>query len=245
MGEMTEHSGYSRAAHHGTGPGEFTPDGCSVQLYTKLPESGEIDVVDRAAPGRGSLLELGCGAGRLTGRLRGLGFRVTAVDESAGMLAHLPDGVTAVRSTIEDLALGERFDVVTLMSFLVNTADPGLCRRLLAACARHVADDGQVLVQREPDDRNTARRPGDSWSRDGMTITVLELEPVGGGVYRKQVGYEHEGTRWTQTYYARALTTAAFESELAAAGLTVDAYLTDDRSWVRAVPAQRNGGGCG
>ena len=41
---------------------------------------------------------------------------------------------------------------------------------------------------------------------------------------------------WTKTFGSRPLTTAAFERALAAAGLTVDAYLAADGGWVRAVP---------
>lgn len=230
---------FTREEHAGTGPGEFTPDGCSVQLYTRLPDMGEAEAVSGAVPAGGSLLELGAGAGRMTRGLLARGFRVTAVDESAAMLAHvdrLGGGATSVCAAIEDLDLGERFDVVTLASFLVNTADPALCRRLLETCARHVAADGYVIVQREPDDRHETRKAGDSVHHDGLTITVLGLDPVGGGVSRTRVGYESAGTRWTQTYYSRSLTADAFEAELAAAGLALDAYLTDDRSWVRAVP---------
>jgi hypothetical protein len=44
---------------------------------------------------------------------------------------------------------------------------------------------------------------------------------------------------WTQTFTAERLDNQALEAALAEAGLAVDAYLTPDGSWVRAVPVSR------
>ena len=41
---------------------------------------------------------------------------------------------------------------------------------------------------------------------------------------------------WTQTFTARRLDDAELAAVLADAGLRLDRYLTDDRSWLRAVP---------
>ena len=224
---------YTRDAHEGTGPGEFTPDGCSVQMYSRLPDNGETGIIAGAVPHGGTLLELGAGAGRMTGPLVARGFRVTAVDESAPMLARI-EGAETVLSAIEDLDLGRRFDVVTLTSFLVNTADPALRDRLLRTCARHVADDGRVLIQREPDGRHESRKPGPEWSRDGMRISVVSMAPVSEGVSRTCIGYDFGDAQWTQTFYSRRMRTPEFEAALGEAGLTVERYLTDDRSWVLA-----------
>jgi SAM-dependent methyltransferase len=53
-------------------------------------------------PSGASILELGSGAGRVTHPLVELGYAVTAVDESAEMLARVR-GARTVRSTIERL----------------------------------------------------------------------------------------------------------------------------------------------
>lgn len=226
---------FTRSHHSGTGPGDFTPDGCSVEMYARLPETGETEIIAPALPTAAGLLELGAGAGRMTRPLLERGFRVTAVDESPQMLERIA-GARTVCAPIEDLDLGERFDAVLLASLLVNTADPAQCARLLRTCARHVADDGAVIIQREPDDRHESRRAGDTVTHAGMTITVLAIDPVADGVSRTRVAYEFEGTRWTQTYYSRRLLRPAFEAALREAGLAVDAYLTEDGTWVRAVP---------
>ena len=60
------------------------PDGSPVGLYARLPELGEGEAVAAALPAGASVLELGCGTGRITRQLVRLGHRVTAVHESGG-----------------------------------------------------------------------------------------------------------------------------------------------------------------
>ena len=134
----------------GTGPGAFTPDGCAVDLYTRLPVRDEPEIVASAMPPPVTLLELGAGAGRVTRALTTWGYAVTAVDESPEMLAHVT-GAPTVCSSIEDLRLPERYDVVLLSSFLVHAPDPAVRAALLETCRRHVAPGGVVLIQREGD----------------------------------------------------------------------------------------------
>lgn len=54
-------------ANAGTGPGVITPDGCAVDFYALLPPMGEPEIIAAAAPPGASILELGCGTGRLLG----------------------------------------------------------------------------------------------------------------------------------------------------------------------------------
>jgi SAM-dependent methyltransferase len=134
------------AQSYGTGPGVITADGCSVEFYARITAMGEPAIVHDAAGPGASILELGSGTGRITHPLTELGHRVVAVDESPEMLARIHDAET-VCARIEDLALGRRFDAVLLASHLIN-ADPAPRTAFLAACRRHVADDGCVIVQR-------------------------------------------------------------------------------------------------
>ncbi|MGV9271297.1 class I SAM-dependent methyltransferase [Kitasatospora sp. NPDC003701] len=223
-----------RNGYDGTGPGAITPDGCAVEMYERLPANGEPEVIERLVPAGARILELGCGVGRMTHPLLNRGFAVTAVDESAEMLARVR-GARTVRSPIERLDLGERFDVVLLASFLVHAGDPAVRQGLLDTCRRHVADDGLVLLQREGEDwqRDVPReRP---LGRDGL-VRVASVTPAGSGVNSVHVEYEFPDARWTQTFLSRPLDTAAFEQALADAGLTVDSYPTEDRTWVLARP---------
>ncbi|MDO0928203.1 class I SAM-dependent methyltransferase [Streptomyces sp. TG1A-8] len=228
---MTEKT---REGYDGTGPGAITPDGCAVELYARLPVGDEPDVIAAAVPAGSHILELGSGVGRVTHALLERGFAVTAVDESPEMLARVR-GARTVCSPIEDLDLPERFDVVILASFLVHAGDPGVRRGLLRTCARHVAEGGCVLIQREPEDYHS-RVPRERTDPNGFTIRILSAEPVGDGVNSVRAEYVFPDALWTQTFLSRPLTRAAFEEALAEAGLEVDAYLTPDRMWVRAVP---------
>ncbi|ANS64531.1 hypothetical protein SLINC_2307 [Streptomyces lincolnensis] len=224
-----------RAGYQGTGPGAITPDGCAVELYSRLPVGPEPDIVAGAVPAGAHILELGSGVGRMTHPLQERGLTVTAVDESAEMLERVR-GARTICAPIEDLDLGETFDVVLLASFLVHAGDVEVRRGLLRTCVRHVAPGGCVLIQREGEDYHT-RVPRERVDPSGFTLRIASSEPLGGGVHSVRAEYEFPDATWTQTFRARPLTKEQFEEALGEAGLRVDRYLTEDRIWVRAVPA--------
>jgi SAM-dependent methyltransferase len=223
-----------RAGHQGTGPGAITPDGCAVELYSRLPAGPEADIIEAAVPAGASILELGSGVGRMTHPLLERGFTVTAVDESAEMLQRVR-GARTIHSPIEDLDLDETFDVVLLASFLVHTADPEVRRGLLRTCARHVAEDGCVLIQREGENYHTDV-PRERHDPTGFIVRIVSSDPIGDGVHSVHAEYEFPDATWTQTFRVRPMTREQFEEALAKAGLKVDRCLTDDGIWVRAVP---------
>jgi SAM-dependent methyltransferase len=245
----------------GTGPGVITPDGCAVELYRVLPAMGEPEVVHAAIPARAGILELGAGAGRVTRRLVALGHPVVAVDESAEMLAWVREadahrggsgagsttstsaglasvGAETVRARIQELDLGRRFEVVLLASFLVNTDDGDLRRRFLEACRRHVGEGGCVLIQRHPPAWFDEAVDGER--TDGrITFRLRDLSRPGPGLLTATAEYQVGERVWTQRFTAERLDDEALAAALAEAGLAVDAYLTGDGSWVRAVPLAR------
>ncbi|MFE3900885.1 class I SAM-dependent methyltransferase [Streptomyces sp. NPDC059153] len=224
-----------REGYSGTGPGAITPDGCAVELYSRLTVGDEPEVIAAAVPAGASILELGCGAGRVTHPLIARGFDVTAVDESAQMLEHIR-GARTVQSPIESLDLGgETFDVVMLASFLVHTSEHRVRDGMLRACRNHVKDGGAVLIQREGADYHT-NLPRERVDPGGCTVRIVSAEPVGDGVDSVHAEYLFDDARWTQTFLSRELSKEQFEGYLEAAGLTVDRYLTDDGIWVRALP---------
>ncbi|MFH9398207.1 class I SAM-dependent methyltransferase [Streptomyces sp. NPDC017638] len=224
----------TREGYEGTGPGAITPDGCAVEVYARLPVGDEPDIIAAAVPAGAHILELGSGAGRVTHPLLERGFTVTAVDESAAMLARVR-GARTICGPIETLDLGEKFDVVMLASFLVHAGDEEVRRGLLRTCVRHVARDGCVLVQREGADHHT-NVPRERVDPSGFTVRIASVEPAGEGVNSVRAEYVFPDAVWTQTFLSRPLTKEQFESALAEAGLEVDAYLTPDGIWVRAVP---------
>jgi SAM-dependent methyltransferase len=223
----------------GSGPGVITPDGCAVDFYALLPAMGEPEVVHAAIPVGASVLELGAGAGRITHPLVELGHPVVAVDESPEMLAHI-HGADIVTAQIQALDLGRRFDAVLLASFMVNTADGALRRGFLRACRRHLRDDGRVLLQRHAPAWFDEAAEGET-TREGITFGLRDLERPGPGLLSATTEYRVGDRLWTQWFTARRLDDAELAAALAEADLAVDAYLTGDRSWVRAAPAPLGG----
>ena len=225
----------------GTGPGAITPDGCAVELYALVPARDEPAIIDGAAPPNASILELGCGAGRVTHPLLALGHSVVGVDESPEMLAHVR-GARTVPARIDGLDLGELFDVVVLASHLVNVPDDDLLADFLATCARHVRETGCVVIQRHPvswfDTVAPSRRTAPA-GEGGEAITYV-LDGISRPTPDHIAGtaeYLVGDRRWTQTFVARRLDDERLGTALAAVGLRLDdAYLTDDGGWVRARP---------
>jgi SAM-dependent methyltransferase len=221
----------------GTGPGVITPDGCAVELYRLLPPMGEPEIVHAAIPAHADILELGAGAGRVTHALVALGHPVVAVDESAEMLACIR-GAETVLAKIQRLRLDRRFDVVLLASQLVNVPDRALRRRFLETCRAHVRGQGWVLVQRhEPAWFDEAAE--EERTTGGITFRLRDLRRPAPGLLAATAEYQAGQRVWTQTFTAERLDDQALAAALAEAGLAVDAYLTKDGSWVRAVPLAR------
>jgi SAM-dependent methyltransferase len=221
------------AKPYGTGPGVITPDGCAVDFYALMPDFGEPGIVHEATGAGASILELGCGAGRVTRPLVALGHPVVAVDESAEMLAHVRDAET-VRARIQDLSLGRRFGAVLLASHLINV-DSETRRVFLDVCREHVADDGCVIVQQHSPEWFSAAQDNEV-TRDGIILRLRDVSRPAPNLVSATVEYVVGDRCWTQTFTTMRLDEAELAAALAAAGLHLDRYLTEDRSWFRAVP---------
>ncbi|MBW3651404.1 MAG: class I SAM-dependent methyltransferase, partial [Actinobacteria bacterium] len=117
---------------------------------------GEADFVFAFAPR--SVLDAGCGTGRVALELARRGVEVVGVDNDASMLAtarklgppprsegRSGPGSTWVEADLTQLALERVFDVVVMAGNVPLFTPPGTQAALVAGCARHVAPDG-VLV---------------------------------------------------------------------------------------------------
>ncbi|GAA3940134.1 class I SAM-dependent methyltransferase [Actinomadura viridis] len=221
----------------GTGPGPIAPDGSAVELYAALGPGPDADIVDAAVPAGAAILELGAGAGRTAHELHARGHHVVAVDESPEMLARVRDVVT-VCETIEDLSLGRAFDAVLMASHLVNVPDDGLCDRMLRTCRRHVRPGGTVILQRHaPGWFDDPPRSLEGGGPADAATALREVTRPGPGLLSATAEYRLDGRVWTHSFTVRRLDDARLDRVLADAGLALDAYLTADRTWVRAVPA--------
>lgn len=221
------------AVFDGSGPGEQTGDGCSVELYRRLPYAGELADIEAALQGAGEVLELGCGTGRLCARLQQLGLQVTGVDASAAMLAQLPPGVAGVEAAIETLALGRRWPVVLLPSHLIHHPDAALRRQFVASARRHLAADGRFFVQcHRPGWLETAE-PGALGTLGGIRLQLEQVERRPGAV-RMRLRYEADDAHWTQRFEHALLDRAAIEAGLAEGGF--GAFAWHGPVWVSSRP---------
>jgi hypothetical protein len=147
-------------------------------------------------------------------------------------------GAETVRAKIQHLRLRRRFDLVLLASFLVNVPDRTLRRRFLAACRDHVDEGGCVLVQRHPPEWFDEAVEGERVT-GGIVFRLRDLRRPGPGLVAATAEYQVGERVWTQRFTAERVDNLALEAALGEAGLAVDAYLTGDGSWVRAVPVSR------
>jgi SAM-dependent methyltransferase len=222
--------------HTGTGPGAITSDGCAVEFYALLPTFGEPEIVHAAVPPGASILELGCGTGRILRPLAALGHPVTGVDDSPDMLARVPDLPTAC-SPIQSLRLGRRFGVVLLASTMIN-ADPVTRRQFLATVRHHLHDEGiAVFQQNQPD-----------WFESFQDHEPVRDDP--GGIRRViraahwapprmhiEVEYQVGGRVWTHAWTNYQISDVELAADLAAADLRFGDWLTGDHAWFTARPA--------
>ena len=134
--------------YRGVGRGPKTRDGCSVDLYLKLPYQGEVELFQPCITAGSSVIELGCGVGRITRELLARGYRVTAVDNSPDMLVHVPSQASKICADIEALVLEATFDAVILASCLVNVSDDAIRAAQLAKCRDLLKPGGRLILER-------------------------------------------------------------------------------------------------
>jgi SAM-dependent methyltransferase len=180
------------------------------------------------------ILELGCGAGRLTHRLVELGHAIVGVDQSPEMLAHIR-GAETVLADIETLDLGRTFPAVLLASQLVNT--PNLQQRsaFLMSCRRDVEPDGVVVIQRTP--LRLATSP------DADADVVIEVHGfrrwlhnprLQGRILSGEMHYQVGDREWSQPFSTHILDDEEIANELVSIGLRLDRWLDPERLWLTA-----------
>ena len=211
----------------------IAPDGSPIVLYASLPPLGEPELIHGAVPAGAEILELGAGAGRVTHPLLALGHPVVAVDNSAEMLARI-DGAETVLADMLTLDLGRRFPVVVLASNFINEPLAKDRRAFLDVCARHVLEDGQVLLQGFPRDW----APNTEWTEFGPVRLRIRAFELDGDVVTGEMEYLVGDERLVHAFESRRLSDQELDADLAAVGLRRARELDDRRSWIEAVPVR-------
>jgi 2-polyprenyl-3-methyl-5-hydroxy-6-metoxy-1,4-benzoquinol methylase len=107
---------------------------------------GEVDFVMTLAPA--TVLDAGCGTGRVAEELDRRGVAVVGVDADTSMIDAARRRCPNLTWRLEDLAtldLGRRFDVVVMAGNVPLFTPAGTESALVAGCARHVAPGGALV----------------------------------------------------------------------------------------------------
>lgn len=108
---------------------------------------GEVDFLVRLAPR--SVLDAGCGTGRIARELARRGVETVGVDLDEGMLSTARRKSPALEWHHADLAeidLGRVFDVVLLAGNVMIFLTPGTERTVVGNLTRHLAEDGALVA---------------------------------------------------------------------------------------------------
>ncbi|RZT86069.1 methyltransferase family protein [Pseudonocardia sediminis] len=150
---------------------------------------GEADLVSSFGPA--SVLDGGCGTGRVGIELARRGVAVVGVDPDPDMIAACRDKAPDLRwvqSGLQDLVLDERFDLVVLAGNVIPYAAPEHRTAVVAACARHLVPGGHLLAGFQLQDGWPGLDEYDAWCTDaGLTPvgrwSTWTRDPYVGGDY--------------------------------------------------------------
>jgi SAM-dependent methyltransferase len=108
---------------------------------------GEVDLLMTLAPR--TVLDAGCGTGRVAAELARRGVEAVGIDRDPSMVAtarRLAPGVRFEVLDVTEADLGERFDVVVMAGNVPLFTPAGTQGALVAGCVRHLQPDGRLVV---------------------------------------------------------------------------------------------------
>jgi SAM-dependent methyltransferase len=110
---------------------------------------GEATFVQTLDPAPRTVLDAGCGTGRVAIELARRGLEVVGVDIGPDMLAvarRLAPDIEWIEADLATFDLGRTFDVVVLAGNVVLFTAPGTEAALMQRCAAHVAPGGALVT---------------------------------------------------------------------------------------------------
>jgi 2-polyprenyl-3-methyl-5-hydroxy-6-metoxy-1,4-benzoquinol methylase len=154
---------------------------------------GEAAFVAAMAPR--SVLDAGCGTGRVAIELARRGIEVVGVDADRSMIdtasARAPEA-TWVHAAMATVNVDRQFDVVVMAGNVPLFTPPGTQAALVAGCARHVAPGGALVAGFQLDGRYDLERYDADAEAAGLVLAerfaTWDREPfVDGGDYAVSV----------------------------------------------------------
>ena len=132
---------------------------------------GEVRLVLSLGPA--SVLDAGCGTGRVTVELAMEGIEVVGVDVDASMLDEARrrgHGLEWIEADLSELELGRTFDVVLLAGNVPLFCPATKRDALVRACARHVAPGGALVAGFSLGRGYALHDFDDSWGAAGLSL---------------------------------------------------------------------------
>lgn len=183
---------------------------------------------------KGSVLDLGCGAGRVGLHLARRGHRVTGLDIDPGLVAACNERAGELQSTAgvgdaRDFQLDSRFDLILAPMQLIQLFDgPEERQGCLRCVASHLADGGLAafaIVEEMPEAVDAApplpdTREVDGWVYSSLPIeTVVEADSIRVRRLRQTVSPAGELSEQVDEVVLRTLDAATLEDEAGQVGL--------------------------
>jgi SAM-dependent methyltransferase len=175
------------------------------QLHPDVLTSDEAVARLAELAGRGPVLELGVGTGRLAIPLAERGLRVTGMDISRAMLARLakkPHGgmVDTVLGDFAELSLPNRFALVVVAAdtfFMLTSQERQV--RCFAAVAKHLAPGGVFVIEAFVPDRARATAGGVTVRKvnsDSLVLGASTHDPASQRIDGAQILIDAGGVRF-------------------------------------------------
>ncbi|MGH9034849.1 MAG: class I SAM-dependent methyltransferase [Acidimicrobiia bacterium] len=153
---------------------------------------GEANFVMGLAPA--SVLDAGCGTGRVAIELARRGVDVVGVDPDPSMVStarRLAPELTWVRADMAQVQLDRQFDVVVMAGNVPLFTPPGTQGGLVAGCARHVRPEGRLVCGFSLDQGYSLAAYDEHCRAAGLELVerwaTWDREPFAGGHYAVSV----------------------------------------------------------